>query len=204
MKFVASVSFVALALAGCAAAPPPAGMAEAAPPPVVDEGPTLTPEGARAFVEAAEKDLFDVALIQSRADWVNNTYVNDDSDAVAAYFGAINTEKGVKYAKEAARYAAVAGLDFDTKRKLDLLRGSLTLAAPDTPGAATELSTLSTGLQSMYAKGRATHNGKVITGDDAEALMGSLRDPKQLAEVWKSWHETTGRPMRYDGSQPQS
>ena len=197
MRIVSSVSLAALALTACAAAPASETSAVAPVPEPVSE-PALTPEAARAFVAAAEKDLFETTLIQSRADWVNNTYVTDDSDAVAAYFGTISTEKGVKYAKEAARFATVPGLDFDTKRKLDLLRGSLTLAAPETEGAAAELSTLSTGLQSMYAKGRATHDGKTITGDDAEALMGSVRDPKQLAELWKSWHEMTGRPMRRD------
>jgi len=197
MRIVSSVSLAALALTACAAAPASETFAVAPVPEPVSE-PALTPEAARAFVAAAEKDLFETTLIQSRADWVNNTYVTDDSDAVAAYFGTISTEKGVKYAKEAARFATVPGLDFDTKRKLDLLRGSLTLAAPETEGAAAELSTLSTGLQSMYAKGRATHDGKTITGDDAEALMGSVRDPKQLAELWKSWHEMTGRPMRRD------
>ena len=69
-------------------------------------------------------------MISSRAQWVNATYINDDTDAVAAYFGTIATEKGVKYATEAAKYAQVQGLDFDTARKLNMLRGALALAAP--------------------------------------------------------------------------
>ena len=158
----------------------------------------MTAEGAREFVAQAEKDLFEHALIQSRADWVNNTYVNDDSDAVAAYFGAIGTEKGVRYAKQAARFASVPGLDFDTKRKLDLLRGGLGLAAPETAAAATELNTITTRLQSAYVKGRASLGGKVLTGDDVEERMGTTRDPAQLAEMWQSWHQNTGRPMRAD------
>jgi peptidyl-dipeptidase A len=200
MKYAVSVSLIALAVAGCATTPPPDVVAVDAAPaaPAVTADAALTPDAARAFVAAAEKDLFDFSLINNRAQWVNNTYVNDDTDALAAYFGTISTEKGVKYAKEAARFATVPGLDPDTARKLNLLRGGLTLAAPDTPGAATELNELATKLQSAYAKGRATHNGKVITGDDAEALMGTLRNPAELAEVWKSWHETTGRPMRQD------
>jgi peptidyl-dipeptidase A len=157
-----------------------------------------TPEQARAFVEAAEKDLTDFSLVSARAAWVNETYVNDDSDAVAAYFGTIGTEKGVRYAKEAARWAQVEGLDADTRRKLDTLRGSLTLAASETPGAATELNTIATRLQSNYAKGRATLDGKSLPGDEVEALMGSTRDPAKLAALWQSWHETTGRPMRED------
>src|SRR5688500_15778454 len=205
MKFVASVSLAALALAGCTTAStdkaaPDAAASDSATPAaaaqVLQHG--ATPEGARQFIAEVEKDLFDFSLINSRAQWVNATFVSDDTDALAAYFGAIGTEKGVQYAKQAARYATVPGLDPDTARKLNLLRGGLTLAAPDTPGAATELNEITTRLQSAYAKGRATHKGKVITGDDAEELMGTLRNPAELTEVWKSWHENVGRPMRTD------
>jgi peptidyl-dipeptidase A len=201
MKLAASVSLTALALAACAitaAPPPPAPVVAEAPPAAVAAAPALTPEGAREFVAAAEKDLEGVSLIGSRAAWVNATYITDDTDMLNSYFGTIATEKGVKYATEAAKWLQVPGLDPDTVRKLNLLRGGLTLAAPTTPGAAAELNDITTRLQSAYGKGRARHNGKVITGDDAEALMGTLRDPKQLAEVWQSWHETTGRPMKPD------
>ena len=182
-------SFLAIALTPFASAAP-----------AVQDGPQVqrTAAGARAFVDAAEKDLREYSLIAARAAWVNETYVNDDSDAVSAYFGTIGTEKGVLYAKEAARWAAVPGLELDTRRKLDLLRGSLTLAAPEVAGSATELNTIATRLQSTYAKGRASLEGKSLTGDEVEALMGSTRDPAKLAAMWKSWHETTGRPMRQD------
>jgi peptidyl-dipeptidase A len=198
-----TVSIAALALAGCAAAPPPAPMAAAAEVPVQVADRTVaanarTPEGARQFIADVEKDLGDLYVIQSRASWVNATYITDDTDALNAYFGTIATEKGVKYATEAAQWLQVPGLDADTQRKLNLLRGALVLAAPTAPGAAAELNDITTRLQSLYGKGRATHNGKTITGDDAEALMGTVRDPKQLAELWQSWHETTGRPMRQD------
>ena len=163
------------------------------PPPT---GPALTPEGAREFIAAAEKDLFDLNVISQHAAWANSTYINDDTDAMDAYFGTIGTEKGVQYAKEAARYAAVPGLDPDTARKLNILRGALVLAAPSTAGAAAELNNITTKLQSTYGKGRATHNGKTITGDDTEELMGTLRKPAELKEMWQSWHDNVGRPMR--------
>ena len=200
MRLAVSVSLTALALAACATAaatPPPAAVVEV-PAAATPAAPALTPEGAREFVAAAEKDLEGVSLIGSRAAWVNATYITDDTDMLNSYFGTIATEKGVKYATEAAKWLQVPGLDPDTVRKLNLLRGGLTLAAPTTPGAAAELNDITTRLQSAYGKGRAKHNGKVITGDDAEALMGTLRDPKQLAEVWQTWHETTGRPMKPD------
>lgn len=206
MKYLAaSVSLAALALAGCAATPP-AQMAAVAPTAAVPAGASastatefpMTPEGARAFVGAVEKDLGDLSVIGQRAAWVNATYITDDSDALAAYFGTIGTEKGVKYASEAAKYAQVQGLDFDTARKLNILRGALVLPAPATPGAAAELNEIATRLQSTYGKGRASLHGKPLTGDDVEAMMGTNRNPAELAEMWRTWHENVGRPMRTD------
>jgi peptidyl-dipeptidase A len=201
MKFAASVSLAALALASCAsnASTPMVPLAPAA---AAEPAPAAAPTvaDAQAFVARVEKELFDLSVISSRAQWVNSTYINDDTDALAAYFGTIATEKGVQYATEAAKYSRVPGLDFDTARKLNILRGGLVLAAPQTPGAAAELNTIATRLQSTYGKGRARHLGKEITGDDAEALMGTLRNPAQLAEIWQSWHENVGRPMRGDYS----
>ena len=206
-KLAISVSLAALAVAGCATTPP-AQMAADAPAAINDTPGTtdapaagqypMTPDGARAFVAAVEKDLFDLSVIGSRAAWINATYINDDSDALAAYFGTIGTEKGVKYASDAAHYAQVQGLDFDTSRKLNILRGALVLAAPTTEGAAAELNTITTRLQSTYGKGRASLHGKVLTGDDVEAAMGTNRNPAELAEMWKTWHENVGRPMRND------
>ena len=199
MKFAASVSLTALALAGCAstsAAPAAPVVPAAAAEPASGAAPTVA--DAQAFVAAVEKDLADLNVISQRAAWVNATHITDDTDALAAYFGTIGTEKGVKYASDAAKYAAVPGLDLDSARKLNILRGALVLAAPSTPGAAAELNDIATKLQSTYGKGRARHNGREITGDDAEALMGTLRNPAELAEIWQSWHENVGRPMRGD------
>lgn len=204
-KLAATVSLAALAIAGCAATPP-AQMAADAPAAAIDTPSTTaaagqypaTPEGARAFIASVEKDLFDLSVIGGRAAWVNATYINDDTDALAAYFGTIGTEKGVKYATEAARFAQVQGLDFDTARKLNILRGALVLAAPTSEGAAAELNTITTRLQSTYGKGRASLHGKPLTGDDVEAMMGTNRNPAELAEMWRTWHENVGRPMRND------
>ncbi len=204
MKFAATVSLAALA--GCAAttsstapvAEVPAAAVEAPQAGAAALPYPQTPEGARQFIADVEKDLFDLSVIGGRAQWVNATYINDDTDALAAYFGTIGTEKGVKYATQAAQYAGVPGLDPDTARKLNILRGALVLAAPSTPGAAAQLNEIATRLQSTYGKGRAMHNGKTITGDDAEALMGELRSPNELKEIWQSWHENVGRPMRGD------
>ncbi len=153
---------------------------------------------ADAFVADAEKQLSEFGIDAARIAWINNTYINDDTDALSAKYGAIGTEMSVKFAKEAARYQAVPGLSFDTRRKLDTLRGGLVLPAPTTPGAATELNEIATRLNSTYGKGKGTRKGAPVSGSDIEAAMGDSRDPNELKEMWVSWHDNVGGPMRQD------
>ena len=81
-----------------------------------------------------------------------------------------------------------------------MLRQGLVAPAPNTPGAADTLSTLLTGLQSAYGKGKGTYKGEVKSGNDLEELMGTERDPELLKEMWVSWHKI-GVPMRNDYTQ---
>ena len=153
---------------------------------------------ADAFVAQAEKELGDYSNLNARAQWINANFITEDTDAIAAEFGARGTELGVKYAEGAARFDDVKGLSFDTRRKLDFLKQGLVLPAPDEPGAADELNQIATRLQSAYGKGKGTLNGKPISGSDIEEAMGTNRDPDDLKEMWVSWHDNVGAPMKDD------
>jgi peptidyl-dipeptidase A len=186
----AMISSLSLALSLAVATPALAQTAPAAAPTAAD---------ADAFIASVEKDLFDYTVEASQVNWVNSTYLTEDTDAMASRINAVGTEKSVKYALEAAKYMNVAGLGADTKRKLDILRTGIVLPAPTTPGAATELNKIATDLQSQYGKGRGTLNGKEISGSDIEAAMGDLKHtPAQFAEMWTSWHDKVGAPMKDD------
>ncbi|HLT03310.1 MAG TPA: M2 family metallopeptidase [Geminicoccaceae bacterium] len=155
--------------------------------------------GAADFVAAVEKDLFDFSVEAARVAWVNATYITYDTDALNARYGAIGTEKSVRYALDAAKYAQVSGLDPVVARKLDMLRNGIVLPAPTTPGAAEELNTIATDLASQYGRGKGTLNGQPISGSDIEAEMGNIeRTPAELAEMWASWHDSVGAPMKDD------
>ncbi|GFM29723.1 M2 family metallopeptidase [Novosphingobium sp. PY1] len=159
----------------------------------------MTPEGAAKFVASAEKDLFDASVDNARINWVNYTYITEDTDALVAQSNAAITEKQVDYAVEAAKYARVQGLDADVARKLGILRQGIVLPAPTTPGAADELSAITTRLSSTYGKGKGTLDGKPINGSDIEAEMGNLdHTPAEYAEMWESWHDNVGKPMKDD------
>ncbi|WP_422357961.1 M2 family metallopeptidase [Qipengyuania flava] len=159
----------------------------------------MTPQGAADWVAMVEKDMFDFSVEYGRVLWLNNTYIVHDSDQLAAKYGAEATEKSVRYANEAAKYARVEGLDAEVARKLDILRNGIVMPAPVRDGAATELNEIATRLGSAYGKGKGTLNGEEINGSDIEAEMGNLdRTPVELAEMWASWHDNVGAPMRGD------
>ncbi|ANK13757.1 M2 family metallopeptidase [Erythrobacter neustonensis] len=196
MPSLAALAAASIAVPASAQTAAPA----AAPAPAATDLPfPLTAEGARQFVASAEKDLFDYTVEASQVNWVNSTYITEDTDAMAARINAVGTEKSVKYALLSARYAEVPGLDADVVRKLNIMRNGLVLPAPTTPGAATELNEIATRLNSLYGKGKGTLNGKPINGSDIEAEMGNPeRTPAELKEMWESWHDNVGAPMKDD------
>ncbi|MHA3793409.1 M2 family metallopeptidase [Sphingomonas sp. YL-JM2C] len=153
---------------------------------------------ADAFVADAEKQLADLGIYGAQVAWINATYITDDTDAVNARVGAEFTEMQVRYASGAARFDGLKGLSYDTRRKLDILKQSIVLPAPATAGAAKELNDLATRLQSAYGKGKGTLRGEEINGSDIEAAMGTNRNPAELKEMWVSWHDNVGKPMRGD------
>ncbi len=201
MKFrtAAAIAPLALGLAACSTtyAETPAS----APVAQQDDGEAsqypMTPEGAAQWVAMVEADLFDHSVEAARIDWINATYITHDTNQLAAKIGAVSTEKTVRYALEAAKYAEVAGLDPDVAQKLDILRTSVNLPAPTTPGSAERAAQLAVSLGAQYGSGKGTLNGEPISGSDIEAEMGNLeRTPAEYAEMWASWHTNVGAPMK--------
>ena len=189
-------SLAALAIASAA----PAAAQNAAPAAATaDAAYPMTPQGAADWVAMVESEMGDFGVEYARVSWVNSTYITPDTDALAAKYGAQATEMSVRYANEAAKYAQVQGLDADVARKLDILRNGIVMPAPVRDGAATELNEIATSLNSQYGKGKGTLDGQEISGSDIEAEMGNLeRTPEEYAEMWTSWHDNVGAPMRDD------
>ena len=188
MKMFVSAIALAVAMPALAQTAPPIAAVPANP----------TAADADAFVAQVEKEYADFGVYGAQIAWVNATYITDDTDALSARVGTQGTEMGVRFAKQAALYAKAPGLSPDTKRKLDFLRNGLTLPAPSTGTAANELNVISTRLNSSYGKGKGTLNGQPINGSDIEERMGTDRNPAELAEMWASWHDNVGKPMKAD------
>src|SRR6185436_11447472 len=110
MRGSLGVAVLAAALLGAAPGHPDAKAAA-----TVDE--------ARAFAAAAEERLGELTMKASRAQWVQSTFITDDTEELAA---------------QATRFDGLA-LPEDVARKLKLLKVSLTLPAPSDPKSQTEL-----------------------------------------------------------------
>ncbi|QIG81881.1 M2 family metallopeptidase [Sphingosinithalassobacter tenebrarum] len=167
-------------------------------PATTEQTEALTPADAQAFLDRVQEAYAAYNLTASRIAWVNATYITEDTDALAAESQAEGTRMSVRYALEAAKYSQIEGLSDDQVRMLDMLRSAITLPAPTRDGAAAELSEVSTRMSSLYARGKGTRNGESISGSDIEPAMGTERDPAVLKEMWVSWHDNVGAPMRED------
>src|ERR1700687_798185 len=67
----------------------------------------LTTADAATFVAKAEADLSADSDFQSRAGWVQATYINSDTNWIVAKVGADSIDRAVRYAKEAAQFDGV-------------------------------------------------------------------------------------------------
>src|SRR5512141_195078 len=87
---------------------------------------------ARKFLDDAEKRLFDLSLETNQAQWIQSTYITDDTEAVAARANQRGIAESVRLAKAAVRFDKV-NLPPDMRRKMNLLKNALVLAAPGDP-----------------------------------------------------------------------
>jgi peptidyl-dipeptidase A len=174
-------ALAAFALAGCATS---------------GAGAPATPEGAEAFVSAAETELAGLDEYGARVNWVYANFITYDTAWLRERTGAEGTAARVRLAKGAARFADLE-LSPELDRKLDALRLGLTLPAPSSEGAAAELAQITTRLASTYSTGRIDYQGAATTLDDLEVQMREVRDPAKLEEMWTEWRDVA-KPMAGD------
>lgn len=186
--FVFGVAGLFLAQAGRAQQPALQGGGKKAAP---------TAAAAQKFIEDAEKQLFDLAVKASRAGWVQENFITDDTEQLAAEAGEILNTASTRYAKEAHRFDGVA-LAPELARKRLLLELATGFPAPDDPKAQKELAQILASLDGDYGKGKWCpdgEKGKCLDVTAVEKLMAESRDAEELKRAWVGWH-AIGAPMR--------
>ena len=152
-------------------------------------------------MDQVEKDLRDLWVARDRATWVAGTYINDDTEALAANGEEATSAYVTRKVHEAQRFA---GLDLpaDLARKFQLLRTAQTIPSPSDPKKGKELAEIETAMTGAY--GKATFcppKGSKLAAvlkkgetclhlDDLEKVLSESRDPATLTEAWNGWHST--------------
>jgi peptidyl-dipeptidase A len=158
-------------------------------PPIVDE--------ARAFLADAESRLFDLGVKASRAEWVQENFITDDTQQIAADANEQVNTLSVDLAKKAKRFDGLQ-LPPDMVRKMTLLKLASGFPAPNDPASQKELALVEASLNGDYGKGKwcpEGANGKCLDVTAVGKLMAISRDPVELKRAWIGWH-AVGAPMR--------
>ena len=153
---------------------------------------------ASEFLRSAESRLLDLSVEAQEASWVYATYINADSEALSAKAYARLIAATVALAKESTRFPP-ASLSPDDRRKVGLLRISLSLIAPSDPKESEELTQTVTAMEGAYARGRYTPIGATEPMDlqGLSRILTESRDPVVLEDAWVGWH-AIGRGIRKD------
>ena len=104
------------------------------------------------FVVEMEARLFDLWVQRERASWVQQNFITDDSEKIAADAATEVIAATVELAAQAARFDDKPMSD-ETRRKLRLLKTSLAMVAPSDPAQQEELTGITTGMEGLYGKG---------------------------------------------------
>ena len=172
------------ALSGCQPASEP-------PQETTETTPMYTAEDAAMFVESAQREMEKMQVPAAKAAWLYATNINEDTATVNAYLSELFANRASELAKQAAEFNDVE-VDADLRRKLDLMRTSLTMPPPASPMKSERLAQISSELDGMYGKGKYCRSeGDCIGLVDMSAEMATSRDADLLLEYWQGWREVS-------------
>jgi peptidyl-dipeptidase A len=160
---------------------------------------TLAPteREAQAFLDDAESRLFDISVKASRASWVQENFITDDTEQIAADLGEQANTLSAELAKKAARFDGLK-LPPVMARKMLLLKLASGFPAPNNSKEQKELAQIAASLDGDYGKGKWCPDSDPAKCLDVTAvgkLMANSRDPEELKRAWIGWH-AVGALMR--------
>ncbi len=162
----------------------------------VAEDTPLTAASAVEFVSRSEEQLAELGQQAERMAWVYSTYITEDTEQLSATASKNFTARQVELASEASRFNDVAGIDSETRRKLDMLRSGIVIPAPGDPAKTAEQAQIGARLGGMYGKGEYCYaDGKCLDLGHLSDVMAESRDPDALLEAWDGWRQVAP-PMK--------
>jgi peptidyl-dipeptidase A len=198
LPFASLLPLVLAAAAACEVLPPPpAPHVEPLPPEPTASAPRALPpsvDEARAFVAGVDRDLTKLWVSSSRASWVAQNFITDDTEALSAAAEEASMEYLSRTIKASTRFDGVA-LPGDVARQILLLKLASQLPAPSDPKERAELAEIEVGMTSMYGKGKycpprlaADPKKKCLSLGDLENILAKSHKYDDLLDAWRGWH----------------
>jgi peptidyl-dipeptidase A len=164
-------------------------------PSVYAQNASPTAAEAQEFMNKAEAQLSDLGTKVQRASWVQENFITDDTQAMAADAIDEVTAVTTQLVEQSKRFDGLA-LSPELSRKFMLLKLGLTAPAPKDAKLRREMTEIGVSLDGDYGKGKyCRKNGECLDITAIEKLMSTNRDPEALKEVWTGWH-AIAPPMR--------
>jgi len=156
--------------------------------------PTVKAKGAPTVAEAerflrdAEEKLAQLSNVAQRASWVYETFITDDTEAIAAQANEQALGAASEIALQARRYNKLP-LSPESKRKLRLLQLSLSINDPLDREAYTRIAASMGGEygKAQYCKNPADASTCLNLGQ-LEKILAESHDPAVLKDAWLGWH----------------
>ena len=145
-----------------------------------------------AFIDRANREFDESDREQGAAVWVNVTYINDDTDLLAARAGARDGALRLRFAREARKFDGQE-LSESQRRDLSLLgRAEFMperMPLPADPALREEMALIQRRMASAFGSGRYCPDGE----DSCRSLsqlsdvMAFYREPDKLLDAWQGW-----------------
>ena len=148
---------------------------------------------AQAFMAKAEEQLLDLSVRASRANWVQENFITDDTETMSAQATEKATAVATQLALDARRFDGMK-LPPELARKFLLLKLSLIAPAPNNDAERKELTELASKLDGMYGKGKYCKpqpdgKQKCLSLNDLSRILASSTNPDELLDAWVGWHK---------------
>lgn len=157
----------------------------------------LTVEGARQFIEYAERELERANVEQSRIGWVAATLPTFDTELMLDSAEERFEQAGLAMSTGAARFRDVELPDV-MRRQLLLIQLFPTIAPLKDPQQTLELQELVDSMSERFGNTELCYGeGDCDDLYEVEKAMAASRNPDELRQIWLDWHAAT-RPLRSD------
>ena len=157
-------------------------------------------ETADQFIARVNDEFKKMYPEMTAAQWLSSTYINDDSQLLAAkgnerYLTQLNS-----WIEQAKKFEGQQ-MSPETARAIQLLKLATAMPAPKDPAKLAELTQIATRMEGTYGAGTyCTGEGdakKCRQLGELEDVLRSSRDYDAQLDAWQGWH-TIAQPMRKD------